>query len=146
MQLERKFTDLVGVVIRGSNLNCSRQIENDFLIFACPRSPPSLLHRLTHLQSKLRLGLCKRLWTILVLELRSVLRRTLIGQLANEFCVLDGEGDGFFFVVPEDNITETGASRIVHVDDGLLGSGYRLYCASDEVFSGRSQDLSSVFS
>ena len=129
-------------MIRGCNLDCRRQIEDNLLIVGSPRSSPSRLHRLTHRQRELGFRLSESLRTILIPELRPVLCRTLVRKLSNDFGVFDGKGDSFFLAISENDVSETWAGSVVHVDNGLLGSCDRFHCTLDQVFSSWCEDLS----
>jgi hypothetical protein len=55
--------------------------------------------------------------------------------------VVDGKLDGLLLVVLEDNRSEEGRGGVVHVNDDVLGSGYRGKGALNEVLSGGSKNL-----
>ena len=58
--------------------------------------------------------------------------------------MLDGKCKGFGLGIVENDFTETGASGIVHVYNGVFGTGESFECSSYEVFSRRSEYLSST--
>lgn len=116
------YAHLVCIVIWRSNLNRRRKVKDDALIPSTCFTPRRL-NCFTDRKSKLWLRLCKRLRTVLKLELRAVLRRCFIGQLADDFGVLDCKVDGFLFGVAEDDVTETWTGGVVHMQNGLFGTG-----------------------
>lgn len=138
-------TYLVCIMIRRGDLHRRRQIENDPLILSRTSLSPSRLDSLTNRQSKLGFRLRESLGTIFVLELRPVFCCAFVCQLTDNFGVLDSEGDGFFLIVSEDDVTEAGASSVVHVDDGFLCACNRLDRALDQVFSSWCKDLRPSF-
>jgi hypothetical protein len=69
------------------------------------------------------------------------LGRVLLGELPNDLGVVDGKLDGLLLVVLEDNRSEEGRGGVVHVNDDVLGSGYRGKGALNEVLSGGSKNL-----
>jgi len=107
-------------MVRGSNFHSGREIEDDTIVVSRPCSPPSGFHGFTDLNSEIRFRLRESLRTVLVSELRSEFSGTLVGQLTDEFRVLDGQFDGLFFCVSEHDLTESRASGIVHVQDRFL--------------------------
>ena len=138
--MNRQDAYLIRVVIRWRDLNSSWQVEDDPLI-ARSCLATSCLDRLADFDGKVRLSLCESLRTVFILELGSVLRGALLGQLAHDFGMAHGEVDGLLLRVAEDDVTEDGRGRVVHVDDGLLGPRDCFDCALDQVFSGWCEDL-----
>lgn len=134
---------LIGIVIRRRNFHSSRQVENDSLFPKTCLAPRSF-HGFTNFESEVRLGLGKGFWTVFELEFCAIFRRVLVCQLTNDFGVLNGKGNGLCLRVSENDVTETGACRIVHVKDGMLGSGQSFECSPYEILSRRSKYLSST--
>ena len=140
MLSERRRAHLIRVMIRRGNLDRCRKIEDD-PGFPSTSFAPCSFDSLTDLESKLWLGLGICLWTVFILEDRSVLGRALLGELADKLGVAGGEFDCLFLGVSEDNIPEGRRCCVVHVQDCVLGAGDGIDSPSDEIFSGRRQDL-----
>ena len=111
-------------MVRGSNFHGGRKIEDNTVVMSWPRPPPSRFHSFADLNSEVRFRLRESLRTVLVSELRSEASGTFVGQLTDEFRVLDGQFDGLFLGVPEHDLTESRAGGIVHVQDRFLAPGH----------------------
>ena len=118
------------------------QVEDDLLEMIGYSFTSSLFDSLADLERKLGFRLSESLRTILIPELRPVLCRTLVRKLSNDFGVFDGKGNSFFLAISENDVSETWAGSVVHVDNGLLGSCDRFHCTLDQVFSSWCEDLS----
>lgn len=107
-------------MVRGPNLHRGRKVEDDAVVVGRPCSPPSRFHGLTYLNREIWFGLRESLRTVLVSELSPKFSGTLVGQLAGEFRMLDGQFDRLLFRVLEYDLTERGTSSVIHVQDCFL--------------------------
>jgi len=128
-------------MVRGPNFHSSRKVEDDTVVMGRPCPPPCRFHSLTDLNSKVWLCLRESLRAILVSELRSELSGTLVGQPTDEFSVLDSQFNGLFLRVPENDLTESRASGVVHMQNRFLAPGHGFNGPPDQIFAGRRQDL-----
>lgn len=138
--MNRRDAYLIRIVIRWRDLDCGGQVEDDPLI-ARPCLAPSSLDRLADFDGKVRLGLCESLRAVFILELGSVLRGALLGQLAHDFGMTDSEVDGLLLRVAEDDVAEEGGSCVVHVEDRLLAARHSVDRPLDQILTGWCQDL-----
>jgi len=113
-------------MVGGSNFHSGRKVKDDTVFMGRPRFSPLDFHSFTDLNSEVRLRLREGLRTVLVPELRSESSGTFLGQLSDEFRVLDGQLDGLFLRVPKHDLTESRASGIVRVYDRFLAPGHGL--------------------
>lgn len=127
-------------MIRWPDVHRRRQIEYYPLIAQASLAPCSL-HRLAHLDRKLRLSLGEGLWTVFVSEHRPVLRGAFFRELPDDLGMLRGKSDRVFFGVLEDDCAEEAARGVVHVNDRSLAACDGIDGPFDEVLPGRSQDL-----
>jgi hypothetical protein len=111
-------------MVRRSDFHSGRKVKDNTVVMSRSRSPPSRFHSFTDLNSEVRFRLRESLRTVLISELRSESSGTFVGQLTDEFRVLDGQFDGLFLGVPEHDLTEIWASGIVHVQDRFLAPGH----------------------
>ena len=80
-------------MIRRTNLHSGRKVEDDTIVVGWSCSSPSGFDSLADLDSEVRFGLRESLWAVLVSKQGPEFSGALIGQLADEFCVLDGQFD-----------------------------------------------------
>ena len=113
-------------MVGGSNFHSCRKVKDNTVFTGRPRFSPSFFHSFTDLNSEVWLRLREGLRTVLVPELRSESSGTFLGQLTDEFRVLDGQIDGLFLGVPKHDLTEGRASGIVRVYDRFLAPGHGL--------------------
>jgi len=113
------MTYLISIMIRGCDFDGGRQVEDDSFL-SCASFPPCGLHRLTDFQSEVGLRLGKRLWAVLVFENSAVFCSALFCQLSYKLRVLDGQFDGLFPRIAENNISECRRCSVIHMQDGVL--------------------------
>ena len=112
-------------MVRWSDLHSCRKVKDDAIVVGRTCSSPSRFDGLADLDGEVRFRLGEGLGTVLVSELGPKFSGALVGQLADEFRVLDGQFDGLLFRIPEHDLTERRTSGVVHVQDGFLGPGHR---------------------
>ncbi len=55
--------------------------------------------------------------------------------------MFNSQVDSLLLRIAKYDVTESRRRRVVHVENGMLGPGDGVYCASDQVFSGWGQYL-----
>ena len=141
--MEEQRTDLIGVVIRGSNFDRRGEIEDDgVLLLFVLSSEPGILYGVADLDGKVGLGLGEGFGGVLELPFSFVPSSdSFVDESSDNFDVLDGEMDSFRFRVAEYLISEDGGGCVVHVEDDGFRAFDGLECTSNELLSGGSEDL-----
>jgi len=116
----------VRIMVRRSNFHSGRKVKDNTVFMSRPRFSPLGFYSFTDLNGEVRFRLREGLRTVLVPELRSDSSGTFLGQLTDEFRVLDGQLDGLFLRVPKHDLTESRAGGIVRMYDRFLAPGHGL--------------------
>ena len=109
--------DLVGVGVRSTHLDGSRQIKDD--LTAWPRLP-HVHHGVTDLDSEVRAGLAKDLRRVLVAELN--VAEVLVGVPDDPLSTTVRQVNALLFVDVEDNASEEFGNCVIHVDSGTVSA------------------------
>jgi hypothetical protein len=68
----------------------------------------------------------------------------LLGETANEFCVLHRKLNGLFLGIFEDDAPKQRRCGIIHMNDGFFAARNGVYGPSDQVLPRRRQDLQNI--
>lgn len=116
-------TDLVSIVVRCSNFNCCRQIEDDGVFLAAIGAlVPRILDGVADLDGKVWLGLGESFRRVFELPFCPVTAGSgFIHELSDQFGPGDCEFNGLLLGVSEDGVAEERRSSVVEMEDDLGG-------------------------
>lgn len=130
--------DLICVDIRGCHLNCGREVENDRVLLG---RFPLCLDSLANSQGKVQAGVREGLRAELESPLGTLLRRVILGQLADQSGALLCQLNALVLCEPKYYAPEAFARGEVDMYNSLLGAPKGFDRSSDEVLAARGEDL-----
>ena len=128
---------LIRIDIRRRHFNRRRQIQNNLIVDS---RLPYIHDGSTNLNSKIHL--CRRVAFGRILQCdSSTLGNQLIRVLLNNHCRISGKLNNLFSIHFEDNFTLQGRSRIIKVEDHVLGTDDRFTGTGNQIFSSLTKNL-----